>query len=451
MADARRDGRYLVLLGIAMFLLIGMALENAAPVTTVDFKLVYYGARCLLENRDPYIPSNLDSIYRAEGGESAGDTLANRLSERRYNYPPTAFSITVPFAVLPFGVAHSLWLTLIAASVIVASCLMWEIAADTAPLLAGALVFLILADSDLFLILGNPAGIAVGLCVIAVWCFLRRRWETIGVLCLAVSLILKPHDGALVWLYFALAGGAYRKRAWQTLCLVAVLSLPAIIWVSIVAPNWLQEFRSILAIMSSHGDVNDPGPSSMAAHGIGMVISLQAVISVFRDDPRIYNPVTYVLVGALILVWIAKILRSSPTIDNVKLALAPIAALSVLPIYHRIYDARLLLLSVPACTLIWRKSAPWIGRIAVLLAAAAIFVTGAMPWAILLTLIKQRHWPASLSSPIFLTALQVFPAPLILLLSGCLFLWIFVRQPLSGIGRPHREPKKQLLDSALGI
>ena len=36
------------------------------------------------------------------------------------------------------------------------------------------------------------------------------------------------------------------------------------------------------------------------------------------------------------------------------MALASLAALTVLPVYHRFYDARILLLSLPACALIWR-------------------------------------------------------------------------------------------------
>ncbi|MGA8671796.1 MAG: hypothetical protein WB679_18080, partial [Terracidiphilus sp.] len=172
---------------------------------------------------------------------------------------------------------------------------------------------------------------------------MRERLEYIGVLCFAISLMLKPHDSGLIWLYFLLAGGVLRRRAWQILLVVTILSIPAILWVSYVAPNWPHELQSILAAYSSHGDVNDPGPSSMASHGIGMVISLQAVISVFRDDPRFYNPLTYLVCGALLLAWLVKVVRSPNTPNTAWFALAPIAAFSMLPIYHRIYDARLLL------------------------------------------------------------------------------------------------------------
>ena len=41
-------------------------------------------------------------------------------------------------------------------------------------------------------------------------------------MCLAISLMLKPHDAGLVWLYFLLAGGIYRKRALQALVADAI-------------------------------------------------------------------------------------------------------------------------------------------------------------------------------------------------------------------------------------
>jgi hypothetical protein len=281
-AKAHKDGFYLVLIGCAIFILVGTALELAAPVTTVDFRVVYYSARCLLDHGDPYNPAQLDNTYRTQGGESPRDNPQIRRTERMYNYLPTAFPLTLTFALLPFGLAHWLWLGFTASSLVLASFLMWQIAAQSAPLLAGLLVGLSLANSELFLILGNPAGLAVGFCVIAVWCISQKRFVLAGLICFALSLMLKPHDGGLVWLYFLFSGVENRRRAWQILGLVVLLSVPVIVWLSVVAPAWPGELQSTLAIYSSHGDVNDPGPSSMASHGIGMVICLQAVVSLSR-------------------------------------------------------------------------------------------------------------------------------------------------------------------------
>jgi len=79
----------------------------------------------------------------------------------------------------------------------------------------GALIGFFLANCELLIVLGNMAGVAIGLCVVAVWCFLRERYVAAGIFCLAISLAIKPHDSGLVWLYFLLAGGIYRRRALQ--------------------------------------------------------------------------------------------------------------------------------------------------------------------------------------------------------------------------------------------
>jgi len=242
--------------------------------------------------------------------------------------------------------------------------------------------------------------------------------------------MLKPHDSGLIWLYFLLAGGALRRRAWQVLAVVIVLSLPAIVWISHVAPNWPYELQSILAGYSSHGDVNDPGPSSMASHGIGMVISLQAVISVFRDDPRFYNPLTYLVCGALLLFWLVKVLRSPNKSNTAWFALAPIAALSVLPVYHRIYDARLLLVTIPACAILWKEGGA-VALFALIVDAIGILFTGGVPWAIFFALLKHAHLPSVISSGMPLIVMQVFPAPLSVLCVGGFFLWVFVRRPVN--------------------
>jgi hypothetical protein len=244
--------------------------------------------------------------------------------------------------------------------------------------------------------------------------------------------MLKPHDSGLIWLYFLLAGGVLRRRAWQVLVVVIILSIPAILWVSHVAPNWPHELQSILATYSSHGDVNDPGPSSMASHGIGMVISLQAVISVFRDDPRFYNPLTYFVCGALLLVWLVKVLRSPNTSNTAWFALAPIAALSVLPIYHRIYDARLLLITIPACAILWKEGGA-VAWFALIVDAIGILFTGGLPWAIFFAFLKHAHLPSAISSGVPLIVIQVFPAPLAVLCVGGFFLWVFVRRRPAGV------------------
>jgi hypothetical protein len=427
MTRARLDGLSLLLVGCAVFLLLGGALENTARAPFVDFRVVYYPARCLLRHCDPYKESEVLRVYQAEGVYGPLDTANERLMATRYPYLPTAFSFTIPFAMLPWGPAHILWMTLTAGALIFGSFLMWNSGAIYAPIISGFLIGFLIANSESLMISGMCAGIVVSLCIVAVWCFVRERFVPVGILCLALSLAIKTQDTGLVWLYFLLAGGVYRKRALQTLAVTVAIGLPAVLWVWRVAPHWIQELHSNIMAYSAHGGNIDPGPASSGGHGLAAVISLQAVISVFRDDPRIYNLVSYSVCVFLLLIWGVVTLRSRPSPARTWLALAAIAALTMLPVYHRQYDAKLLLLSVPACAMLWAEGGR-IGRLALVVTSAGFLVTADLPWAIVLGLISKLHLPATALARQMLIAAQVFPAPLILLLMGIFYLWVYVRR-----------------------
>ncbi len=425
MTRARRDGLYLLFIGSVIFVLLGTALEYASSVEMVDFRTMYFSTRCLVQHCDPYNESELVRISQAEGGERLWDTASVR-HVMQFIYLPTIFSFTAPFAALPWGPAHILWMTLTMGSFILASFLIWNLTADFAPTLAGVLIGFLLANSELFVITGNMAGIAISLCVTAVWCLLRERFVLAGMLCLAISLAVKPQDSGLIWLYFLLAGGVYRKRALQTLLMAVVLSLPGVLWVWYVAPHWFQEWRTNVLALSVHGGMNDPGPASAGAHGIGKMISLQTVFSVFWDDPRIYNQLSYLVCAPLLLLWAFVTMRSRPSQKKVWSALAAIAALSMLPVYHRQVDTKLLLLTIPACAMLWAEGGR-IGRLALLVTSAGLLLTGEIPWVIVLSLIGNLHLPATELSRQISMAVQLFPLPLFLLVVGVFSLWVYLR------------------------
>src|ERR1017187_7006300 len=437
MTRARLDGLYLLLLGSAVFLLLGAALEYASPVSMADFKAVYYGARCLIQHVDPYRESEFLGVYKAEGGDRPSDPIRVRRAVTLNVNLPTTLVFVAPFATLPWGTAHLLWSVLIAGSFTLAAFLMWDFGADYAPLISGVLISVLLANSELLLLMGNTAGIVVSLCIVSVWCFLKERFVFVGVLCLAVGLAIKPHDVGFVWLYFLSAGGVYRKRALQALVVTVALGLASIMWVSHVAPLWMPELQSNLLATSARGDLNDPGPASMGGHGLGMVINLQSVISVFWDDPHIYNPASYLVCAPLLLVWVFVTLRSRSSQASAWLALAAIAALSMLPVYHRQYDAKLILLTVPACAMLWAEGG-LIGALALGVNTAAFVLTADLPWALLFGLISHvRPSTTGLSGQI-LMAVQVFPIPLTLLTMGIFYLWVYVRR-CSAHAFPHPQ------------
>jgi hypothetical protein len=209
----------------------------------------------------------------------------------------------------------------------------------------------------------------------------------------------------------------------QTLLVTVVLCLPAILWVSHVAPQWQPELQANLSATSAHGDLSDPGPTSLGMSTPDRVIDLQTVISVFRDDPRIYNPASYLICGALLLVWSGRTLRSRFSQPRAWLALAAVAALAMLPVYHRGHDAKL---TIPACAMLWEEGGPT-GRIALMLNTAGVVLTADVPVAILGIFAESLHLDTTRLAGQILTAMLTRPAPLILLAMSVFYLWVYVQ------------------------
>ena len=444
MTKARLDGLCLLLLGSAIFVLAGSAMERMTSGSMEDFKAVYYGSRCLLQHCDPYSESDLLRVYLAEGGERPSDALqrGQRQGITVCVYPPAAFIFIAPFALLPWGPAHALWMILIAGSFILAAFLMWNTGASHAPVISGGLIALLLVNSMSLLMIGNAAGVVVSLCAVAVWCFIEERFAAAGVLCLAACLAIKPHDAGLVWLYFLLAGGVYRKRALQTLAVTAALAIPAVVWVGQVAPHWMRELNSNLATLSAPGGLNSPDPTTASTGTAAMVVNLQSVVSVFRDDPRLYNSVSYLVCGALLLVWSVMTLRSRPTPARAWLAIAAIAALSMLPVYHHLYDAKLLLLTVPACAMLWAEGGP-MGWLALLVNTAGFVLTGDIPLALLVSLTRSLHVDTAGLPGKMLTVVLARPAPLMLLAMSVFYLIALQRL---GVGQGRNSAARRPTD-----
>jgi hypothetical protein len=411
-------------------------MERISPGGMIDFKGVYYDARCLLEHTNPYKAGEPLRVYIAEGGSRPGSNEDGLRQNLTWDvYLPTTSIFIASFAMLPYGLAHLLWMILIAGAFILAACLIWNSGANYAPVISGCLICFVLANSEILFKLGNTAGIVVSLCMVAVWCFLEEKFAWTGILCLAVSLAIKPHDAGLIWLYFLLAGGIYRKRALQTLVVTAVLGLAAILWVTPIAPQWIEELHSNMHTFSAPGGNNNPGPTNPVYSSPGAVIDLQSTITVFRDDPRFYNPVSYLVCGALLLIWVVRTLRSQFSQRGAWLALAAVVPLTMLVTYHRPYDAKLLLLSVPACAMLWAEGRP-IRWLALLVTTAGIVFTSDIPLIILLILTQAMHIPTAGLSGLILTGVVMRPTPLILLVMGIFYLWIYVRSVAARIATP---------------
>ena len=413
---------FLVLLGCLLFAVRGYR-DQLTTLQSFDFKPVYSGARCLIDGCDPYDSPALAREYLAHGGDP-GDLRPFRPFNA--NYPPSALALVTPFALLPFGPAHLLWLASSAVLFSIGALLMADLCVvppgsspsslpPTGWLATSALLSVFVTSSTMLMMLAQPAGIALGLLVIAVWCLLRGRAPVLAVVLFALSLTLKPHLGALVWMFFLLArrpangptgsvcpAGLYRRRALQIAGAAVLLSLPGMVWASVRpgSAHWPTELHRNLVGIAAHGNASDSGPANNEAHDI---TSLQAAFSLLKDKPRFYNTASVLVCGVLFLAWAVPVVRFRPSASRDLVALAAASSLTLLPLYHRQYDTRLLLLSFPAVAmLLGSRRAP--GVVALTLTALGTAVTSHNfphllqrlhpgPTGLLLTLLYFRAMP----------------------------------------------------------
>lgn len=406
-------------------------------IAMVDFGGIYYGARCAIHHEDAYLPAAVLHEFESDGGvfpkRDPDVAEISRIVITIGVNLPTALLLIAPLAMLPWGVAQILWVSLTVVLLLVAAYLGWSLAGDFAPVMTGCLISLMLINCMQLLSVGNVAGIAVSLCIIATWCFLENRYIAAGVVLFALSLALKPHDSGFVWLFFLLAGGDLRKRALQTLGVIALVGALAAIWIAPSSPRWFQELHENHVVVSQVGSTSDPAITGVTSGKIGSILDLQAALSVFVKEPRTYNLISYLVIGPLICFWAFFTSRRRVTREQSFLALAAISALTLLPLYHRPYDAKLLILALPAFALLWGRGGinRWLAGV---FAFTAVLLTNDLPLGLVVVFSKALGISASL--PPNKTVVVLLLPPVALLAMGSYFLWSYFRyvpKPMSEI------------------
>ena len=427
MKERRVVGLLLILLSAGVSLWWGVPMGRDIPGGTNDLQVVYYATRCLMEHGDPYQLDQLRRIYVEEERKLPPDSIERPLAVTWYIYLPPTFLLIAPLVALPWPIASVLWMTLLAGTMVLAAVLMVREARTHAPGVALFLACLVLVNCEVGFALGNSAILVVSLCTIAAWCLIRQQFVFLAVLLLATALAIKPHDAGLVWLYFLLAGGAHRRRALQSFAVTAVLGLAAVVWVAHVAPRWFTEWNANVSVLTARGGISDPGPSAEKGGGAGQVIDLQSAVAVIEDDPSFYNPITDVICGLMLLIWIVTALRARGSANAVWFALASAVPLTLLATYHRPYDAKLLLLAIPACARLWSEGG-WTGRAALALTTAGLGATADIPLSLWSNLTGRLDigQMGVIERTLFVPFLR--PVPVALLAMGMFYLWVYVRR-----------------------
>ena len=268
-------------------------------------------------------------------------------------YPPSTFLVLSPLALLRYPVARLLWLLLNGSLFVTAAGLVLSVCPRSHRWIATALVSLILAMSRVQLAVGQPSISAISLLVIGFYFFRRGHYLPLGAILMTLSLAIKPQIGCLIVLYL-LVRGIHRRYAVASVAGALALFLFAglILRMHPSSADWPSILHQNISTSLEVGGINDPRPANTYA---SMFINLQTVTIVFSPDTREYNAAAYAIFLVFFAVFITAILRTNTSPDVHLLMIGALAVLTLIPVYHRWYDNRILLITIPAVVIVYQK------------------------------------------------------------------------------------------------
>jgi hypothetical protein len=335
----------LLLLASVEFVIRG-PLRFAKATEFNDFISPYTQAEAWRKGVDPYSPATVVALWPTERRQSLrNDLAAGTLVLMRgipTAYPPTSLVVLAPISLLPWQVAQPLWLA-ISTLMYGATVLSLIFVAGFAWLESRTLVFLGFALGFAPVHTGMAAGsiviVAVGSCALALWTGNRHLDIVTGVL-LAIAVGLKPQIGLPFLAYFLL------RRQWRVFgaaaALLAMLSAIAVLRLAVSHAPWIDSYRYDNRVLFAHGSLGDFTDANPIRFGL---INLQVLLYLFVPDRTAANLLAFIVAGILGLIWLFRARRRYERAAGL-LDLSALLVLSLLPIYHRLYDASLLIFPV---------------------------------------------------------------------------------------------------------
>ena len=413
---------YAAIIGIGVLIFAIRGYENERTVLHFrDFKEPYGGARCLIHNCDPYDSEQIHSAWKAAGGVDVEKVIAAPYTAV---YPPTSLMALAPVAALDLPAAHAVWKALItllfSAAVICVGVMSREAGAS---LLIAVLIGAFAATSTILIMLGQVSGVVIPLLAVGLTCLYYERFIAFGTFCLFLAAVLKPQEAGFLVLYLLLLNRVGRRAFFWVAALSIIFAAASVAWISTnsASANWLPELRANVYGASL------PGQATTVARGsVGGLeqTQLQDLFSVFRDQPAFDNMAALLVSGVLLALLAVPLVRLPSTRAKHLVAFAALACFTLLPVYHRQYDSRLLILVFPAVAYMLAQPVDrWLGWIGLALLGVAVVTTSHQYLHFLVV-----HFGHALEfAGIGLTLLMFRPMPEIILLLFLYFLVVLYR------------------------
>jgi hypothetical protein len=365
---------------IAIACLIPFAISEAWWITPdhdsykqMDFAVYYTAANMFIHGQNPYDRPHAEDAWTNAGGDY--DTMDCVLGANPYdendpgghwlpiNLIPPALVVVAPLGLLGEPSAWVIWngivFFLLIGQAFAVTRLMkkpiWH------PMTLVVIVLTILLEPlHIGLANGQPAVPAIALLLIALW-LATLDWQITAGIALTIATTLKPQLAGLFVIYFLW------QRRWKTVGVAAglgmLLTVIAIIPMQLHGFHWFHDWLSELRFAELPGGLND---TRKANSGRNDMLNLQILFHLLSDNAAVINILAALVsigLGAMIFVFTDKR-------RNSLIALSAFSVLALLPIYHRLYDAGVLMIPIAWAVCNFNSVHRWPARILLLILPA---------------------------------------------------------------------------------
>jgi hypothetical protein len=351
-----------------------------------DFLSPYIQSRAWISGMDPYSTESFlkfwptgKPMFAFVTRDAADGTLVFKRGVPS-PYPLTSFVVIAPLALMPWSVSQYVWigLNLLAIVFIVRGLLtVSEVSWRDPRAWVFAAFALAVAPLHTALFTENPVILVLGMGVAALWAAKFSR-ASLAALALAIAMCLKPQVGLCFLLFFVV------QRQWKLVTVASASSvfvmLVAIARLAAAGTLWLPSYMAAARLVFARGAIND----FTAANPIWFhMLNLQVVLYPLLGNQAATSVCALFVGVGLGLIWLFRAARHKSDSDPF-LTLSTLAVISLLPVYHRSYDAAVLVIPIAWGIL---RAKPRTASVRISLALSLLFLT---PGGVLITQFAER-------------------------------------------------------------
>jgi hypothetical protein len=347
-ASAKHARHAVPILLIGLLLAGGVCIKRTAMkpyYRPFDWALYYTASRAWLDGQDPYNRRLAFEHWIDAGGrpdiELDSDTPAQGETWGAIIQLPSAFSAMAPLAIFPARAATWLWYVLLLSLLVAQTAVLTRMAGSRTTLQMGIALLaitLLLAPVHESIGYGQPSAVAISLIILGLGAAFSGE-NAIGGVLMGLATAVKPQLGIGFFIYYLLIGNWRFVAALSTTFLL--LTAAAIVRMGFSGVAWFAGWQENFQYAQATGGMNDP---SILNPQRSYLLNLHLILHAAFTSRWLVDGLALLLVAALSAVFARRRRRAREQRQpqDQLLDLSVVSILTLLPVYHRFYDAGLL-------------------------------------------------------------------------------------------------------------